>query len=62
MECGPQTVPRAGEVMPDRARVEAGIDAAEENVEVGADYVGDVGAFRLGDLLSRRTPRLLGQE
>src|SRR5688572_6176343 len=51
VERGPEAVAGAGEVVADRAGIESGVDAAEEDLEPGGDDVREAGAGRGGELL-----------
>jgi len=54
----PETVARACEMVADGRGVEAGVDADEEDVEIGADEVGDGFGVGILELLFGRFPGL----
>jgi hypothetical protein len=56
MERAPEAVSRAAEVVADRRRVQAGIDADEEDVEAGRDDVANASAARGLELRPGGTP------
>ena len=55
LKCGPEPIARSGEVMSGGGRVEPGIDAAEEHIELRRDQVGHRAADRGRDLSLRRS-------
>src|SRR5207244_13144758 len=57
MERLPEPIPRTREVMADRPRVEARVDAAEQHGKARPHDIRDPSAVGGGELLRRRPPR-----